>query len=61
MLTNDTDFLVLAAACASRGETFAPVFFWPQRQRRVGDVVRAVVREAIRDDYPAACSQVYYL
>ncbi len=61
MLTNDADFLVLAATCASRGETFAPIFFWPQKQRRVGDVVRAVVREAIRDDYSTACSRVYCL
>jgi hypothetical protein len=61
MLTNDTDFLALAARCADRGETFAPIFFWPQQQRRVGDVVRAVVREAIREGYPAACSRVYYL
>ena len=61
MLTNDTDFLALAARCASRGETFAPIFFWPQKKRRVGDVVRAVIREAIRDDYQAACSRVYFL
>jgi len=61
MLTNDTDFLALAARSASRGETFAPIFFWPQKKRRVGDVVRAVIREAIRDDYHTACSRVYYL
>ena len=61
MLTNDADFLVLAARYAARGETFAPVFFWPQSQRRVGEVVRSIIREASREDYGAACSRVYYL
>jgi Domain of unknown function (DUF5615) len=33
MLTNDTDFLALAAEHARRGEVFAPIFFWPQQRR----------------------------
>ena len=61
LLTNDQDFLALAAACAARGEPFAPVFYWPQQRRGVGEVVRAVIREATTNDYKAACSRVYFL
>ena len=32
MLTNDTDFLVLAAERGTRQERFAPIFFWPQQR-----------------------------
>ena len=62
MLTNDTDFLVLAAQHARRGELFAPVFFWTQQsRRRVGEIVRGIIREANRSDFTAACSRVYFL
>ena len=61
MLTNDKDFLVIAADCATRGEMFAPIFFWPQQRRRVGQIVRTVIREASKSDYMSACSQVYFL
>ena len=61
MLTNDRDFLVLAADHAGRSEVFAPVFFWPQQRRAIGEIVRKIVREASRGDYSAACSRVYFL
>jgi hypothetical protein len=61
VLTNDADFLVLAARHAVRQEAFAPIFFWPQQRRRVGDVVRSIVREATRNDYAAIYSQVVFL
>ena len=62
VLTNDTDFLVLAAKYATRGEAFAPIFFWPQQsRRRVGEIVRRIIREVSRGNYAAACSQVYFL
>ncbi len=62
VLTNDTDFLVLAARCARGGESFAPIFFWPQQsRRRVGEIVRRIIREASRNDYAAACSMVHFL
>lgn len=61
LLTNDTDFLALAADGAARGEPFAPIFFWPQQRRSIGHVVRAVIRESSRGDYASACSQVVYL
>jgi len=61
LLTNDQDFLALAADCAGRGEVFAPIFFWPQQRRAVGEIVRRIIREATRSDYPAACSRVYFL
>jgi hypothetical protein len=46
---------------ASRGETFAPIFFWPQQQRSIGQLVRSIVREAKRQAYDSACSQVFFL
>ena len=61
MLTNDHDFLVLAADRAAKRQTFAPIFFWPQQQRSIGHLVRSIIREAKRDDYAAACSQVFFL
>ncbi len=61
MLTNDSDFLALAAILAIRQERFAPIFFWPQRGRRIGETVRAILREARTRDYAAACSRVFYL
>ena len=61
MLTNDTDFLSLAAERAAKQEEFAPIFFWPQQQRSIGQLVRSVTREASRHDYASACSQVFFL
>jgi hypothetical protein len=61
LLTCDTDFLVLAAHRTSQGEQFAPIFYWPQQRRRVGDLVRSIVREAYRDNYAAICSRVCFL
>jgi hypothetical protein len=61
MLTNDTDFLILAAHYSARGEAFAPIYFWPQQGRPVGEVVRRVLREAALEDYPSACSRVHFL
>ena len=61
MLTNDTDFLALAARYAARGTTFAPIFFWPQQRRRIGEIVRRIIRQASGVDYAAARSMVYFL
>lgn len=61
MLTNDTDFLVLAAEHAQRGDAFAPIFFWPQQQRGIGEIMRKVIREATIHSYEQACSRVFYL
>jgi hypothetical protein len=61
VLTCDTDFLVLAAQLAKRGEAFAPIFFWPQNRRRIGEVVRHVIRETSHGTYAAICSRVYFL
>ncbi|NUQ60931.1 MAG: DUF5615 family PIN-like protein [Pirellulales bacterium] len=61
MLTNDTDFLALAASHAARGETFAPIYFWPQQGRPIGEMVRRVLREAASEDYGSACSRVHFL
>jgi hypothetical protein len=62
VLTNDTDFLILAAQCAARPATFAPIFFWPQQsRRRVGEIVRGIIREASHGSYEEACSRVHFL
>jgi hypothetical protein len=61
MLTNDTDFLALAAERAARLERFAPIFFWPQQRRSIGQLVQSIIREASRHDYTSACSQVFFL
>jgi hypothetical protein len=61
MLTNDTDFLVLAARHSAQGNTFAPIYFWPQQGRPIGEMVRRVLREATLEDYRSACSHVHFL
>jgi Domain of unknown function (DUF5615) len=61
MLTNDTDFLALAAERAARQERFAPIFFWPQQRRSIGQLVQSIIREASRHNYNSACSQVFFL
>ncbi len=61
MLTNDTDFLMLAASCSANNETFAPIYFWPQQGRPIGEMVRRILREASSEDYHSACSQVHFL
>jgi len=61
MLTNDTDFIALAAERAARQERSAPIFFWPQQRRSIGQLVQSIIREASRRDYSSACSQVFFL
>jgi hypothetical protein len=61
MLTNDTDFLRLAAERAAIQQRFAPIFFWPQQRRSIGQLVRSIIREASRHDYGSACSRVFFL
>jgi hypothetical protein len=43
LLTNDQDFLSLAASAASQRVEFAPIFYWPQQQRRVGVLVNRII------------------
>lgn len=61
MLTNDTDFLRIAAQHAGKQERFATVFFGPQQQRSIGALVGSIIREVSRLRYPEACSQVFFL
>jgi hypothetical protein len=60
MLTNDTDFLRLAAERAAGQEEFAPIFFWPQQRRSIGQLVRSIVREARQNNYESACSRIFF-
>jgi hypothetical protein len=61
MLTNDADFLALASELARRGEVFAPIYFWPQQQRGIGEIMRKIVREATLHTYDEATSRVFFL
>jgi Domain of unknown function (DUF5615) len=61
MLTNDMDFLALAAERAARQQRFAPIFFWPQQRQSIGQLVQSIIRQANRQDYMSACSQVFFL
>lgn len=61
ILTCDTDFLRLADERWAAGVEFAPILFWPQQQRTVGQVIRTVIQLAIAHTYEQACSRVFYL
>jgi hypothetical protein len=61
MLNNDTDFLNFAAEHAGRNEGFASVFFWPQQQRGIGEILRKIIREATLHSYDDASSRVFFL
>ena len=61
MLTNDVDFLALVAQRAAQRQRVAPIFFWPQQRRSIGQLVRSIIREANSHDYEAACSRVFFL
>jgi len=60
LMTNDRDFLGLAAEAADRGDAFAPIFYWPQQQRRVGELVNHMIREASQTTFAEACSRVFF-
>ena len=61
MLTSDHDFLRLAASLSAQGQKFAPIYFWPQQGRSIGEMIRRILREASQSDYDTACSQVFFL
>lgn len=61
MLTNDSDFLLLAAERRTTQQEFAPIFFWPQQRRAIGQLVGTIIREAIQHKYESACSRVFFL
>lgn len=61
LLTNDHDFLAHAAERNARLEPFAPIIFWPQQQRAVGQLLPKILRIASMHDYGEACSKVFFL
>jgi hypothetical protein len=61
LLTNDTDFLTIAANYTAMQTEFAPIFFWPQQARTVSQVVSQVIQNVTQNDYAALCSRVTYL
>lgn len=46
LLTSDTDFLILAAKRQRLGFEFSGIVFWPQADRSVGEIVRAMAAYA---------------
>ena len=60
LLTNDQDFLALAAEAATRQARFAPIFYWPQQQRRVSELVSKIIQEASQASYSDACSRIFF-
>ena len=60
ILTNDHDFLAHAAESSARLEPFAPIVFWPQQQRTVGQLLPKIVHLATTLRYTEACSQVFF-
>lgn len=61
MLTCDHDFLRLAASRSAHGQQFAPIYFWPQQVRSIGELIRRILREANQGDYDSACSRLFFL
>lgn len=61
VLTNDQDFLAIAAERGARLETFAPIFYWPQQQRTVADLLQKILKVATSQSYADASSQVFFL
>jgi hypothetical protein len=61
VLTNDTDFVSIAARLQQQGAAFAPVLFWPQQRRTLSELLATIVSLIDGADYDVICSQVYYL
>lgn len=61
LLTNDHDFLALAAERAARLEPFAPIVFWPQQSRTVGVLLPKIWQIATAQRFSQICSQVFFL
>lgn len=61
MLTSDHDFLRLAKSLSAQSQQFAPIYFWPQQGRKIGEMIRRILREANQCDYDSACSRVFFL
>jgi len=61
MLTCDRDFPAIGASLGQRLQPFAPIYFWPQQSRSVGEMIRRILREASQDDYDNAVSRVFFL
>ena len=61
ILTCDTDFHRLAREHWKAEIPFAPIFFWPQQQRSVGEIIRQVLQLSTTLIFSEAKSQVFYL
>ncbi len=62
VLTNDTDFLRLAAEARGNQTVLAPIVFWPQQGRRkIRVLVSQIVPLTRQPDYEQLCGLVHYL
>jgi hypothetical protein len=61
ILTNDTDYIRLSSAAASRGAPFAPVVFWPQQSRGTGYLLGRIRQLVDEPDYTTLYWRVIYL
>ncbi|MGQ0636343.1 MAG: DUF5615 family PIN-like protein [Planctomycetaceae bacterium] len=61
ILTSDPDFLALAARYAARGEAMAPIIFWPQQRRTVGELLARIMSILSQADSAAVGSRVFFV
>jgi predicted nuclease of predicted toxin-antitoxin system len=61
VLTADTDFLAIAHELQDRGEEFAPIVWWPQSKRTIGQLLSRIVPLLHEGDYAEHCSRVMYV
>jgi hypothetical protein len=61
ILTNDQDFLRLAEQASANGETFAPILFWPQQHRSIGQLISRIIPIANSSDDTMLCNRVFFL
>lgn len=62
LLTNDTDFLRLAASARDERSTLASVIYWPRHGRRTTRrLVEQIIALTTSGDYEAHCGQMYFV
>lgn len=61
MQTCDADFLRRVSVLYTENREFAPIVFWPQQERSIGRVIRAVIKLATTIAYDDAVSRVFFV
>jgi predicted nuclease of predicted toxin-antitoxin system len=60
LLTTDADFLAIAHDLQLRNEVFAPIVWWPQAERSIGQLLSRIV-PILHEDYAAFSSRVSFV